>query len=1059
MLNRLSAGLTLAFYLCAAVGASTDAPDYSKEAAVIQDFATKVSFSATGAREWQQTLSVRVQSEAAVRQFGILGFLYNSDNERIEIEYVRVKKANGSVVETPASSVMDLATQVAAAAPTYSDLRQKQIPVKALGVGDVLEYSVRSSEQKPEVAGQFWYQQVFNDDAVVLNQSLEIRVPKDKYVQVSSPKLKSETRDEGDQRIYVWKHSHLALSESGDKKKGAATVDESPKVQITTFRNWEEVGNWWGALASEQAKVTPAIQAKAKELTAGISTDTDKAKAIYRYVAMKFRYISISFGAGKYRPHSAEEVLLNQYGDCKDKHTLLAALLDAAGIPAWPALIGVGVKFDPSIPSPAQFNHVITILPRDGKYVWLDSTAEVAPFGFLLQAIRDEQALVIPSGGKPVLLKTPVDPPLASSEIVTVKASLAVDGTLTGHFDFRLLGDSGVAMRGAFHQLAPTQWQALAQQMSYALGYAGDVSRVEVENLDDLDKPLHYDYDYQRKNYSDWANHRITPPVPPLVFGPGDEADKPKDSFWGGAAGESIYRASVQLPNGFSIELPKDTETTSNFADYSAHYSLKDGTLFAERKMVVKKSKVAVEQWAEYQKFYKGVRTDQGQYLSMSEIGGNEKAAISENNPEAEKLIYSAFEAAQKRDLTRARDLLARAEQLNSKQPKLWACYAFVDIVAQNSEQAIADFQKEIKEHPDEMPAYQSLAAFLAHLGQSDNALAVWRTALAQKPDDETAAAQASRLLLATGRYSEVPPILEKPIAAAPDKYSLRILLAEALLRNGQKNQGIIEVQKITKVTSDPNILNDLAYILSDGDIDIDLAQSLAKSSVTVTEQECAKASLASFDNRDLARVHELVAIWDTLGWVYFKRGDLGNAEKYLEASWQLGEVADVADHLGRVYDKQGKHEAAIHMWRLALAVDRNQKDAQVRLQKVEAQRIAPSRAKVNARHVYPDSPPEELGKLRTFAIPEIPKQSGSAEFYLLLSAQGIDDAQFISGSDSLKKAAQTLQKAKYTFTFPDGGPEKIIRRGILSCSELTTPSCQFTFLLPSTVRKDVNLN
>ena len=386
---------------------------------------------------------------------GILGFLYNSDNERIEIEYVRVKKADGSVVETPASSVIDLATQVAAAAPTYSDLRQKQIPVKALGVGDVLEYSVRSSEQKPEVAGQFWYQQVFIDDAVVLNQSLEIRVPKDKYVQVSSPKLNSETRDEGDQRIYVWKHSHLALSESGDKKEGAATVDESPKVQITTFRNWEEVGNWWGALASEQAKVTPAIQAKAKELTAGISTDTNKAKAIYRYVAMKFRYISISFGAGKYRPHSAEEVLLNQYGDCKDKHTLLAALLDAAGIPAWPALIGVGVKFDPSIPSPAQFNHVITVLPRDGKYVWLDTTAEVAPFGFLLQAIRDEQALVIPSGGKPVLLKTPVDPPLASSEIVTVKASLAADGTLTGHFDFRLLGDSGVAMRGAFHQLRP----------------------------------------------------------------------------------------------------------------------------------------------------------------------------------------------------------------------------------------------------------------------------------------------------------------------------------------------------------------------------------------------------------------------------------------------------------------------------------------------------------------------------------------------------------------------------------------------------------------------------
>jgi hypothetical protein len=46
---------------------------------------------------------------------------------------------------------------------------------------------------------------------------------------------------------------------------------------------------------------------------------------------MKFRHISISFGAGRYRPHTAGEVLVNQYGDCKDKHTLFAALLKAAG--------------------------------------------------------------------------------------------------------------------------------------------------------------------------------------------------------------------------------------------------------------------------------------------------------------------------------------------------------------------------------------------------------------------------------------------------------------------------------------------------------------------------------------------------------------------------------------------------------------------------------------------------------------------------------------------------------------------------------------------------------
>lgn len=443
----------------------------------------------------------------------------------------------------------------------------------------------------------------------------------------------------------------------------------------------------------------------------------------------------------------------------------------------------------------------------------------------------------------------------------------------------------------------------------------------------------------------------------------------------------------------------------------------------------------------------------------LSEAGGNQKVTVSENNSEAEKLIYSAFEAVQRRDLNTARDLLAQAERLNPKQAKLWACYAYVEMGSRNNEQAIADFRKEIERHPDEMPAYQGLAGFLIHLGRPNEALDVWRSVLIQKPEDETAAGQAASLMLATKRYAEVPPILEKPIAAAPDKYSLRILLAAALLRSGQKEQGLAEARKIAKGTSDPSILNDLAYTLSNTDADQGLAQDLAEKSVSLTEQECAKASLASFENLDLKRVYRLDAIWDTLGWVYFKRGDLAKAEKYIDASWQLGQVSDVADHLGQVYDKQGKHDAAIHMWRLALASNINQEDAKERLQKANEPIVEPIRMGRSVTIALPASAVEELGNLRTFKIPALPKHSGSAEFFLLVSQRGIDDVQFISGSDFLKNAAHAIQTAKYDFAFPDEGPEKIIRRGILSCSNFTKPSCQLTLLLPSTVRKDSKPN
>jgi hypothetical protein len=109
---RFPVGPALAICFIAAALSSPTEPDYSKEAAIIQNLATNVRFSMDGSREWRQTLAVRAQSEVAVRQFGVLSFSYNSESQQISIEYVRVKKADGSVVETPASSALDVATAV-----------------------------------------------------------------------------------------------------------------------------------------------------------------------------------------------------------------------------------------------------------------------------------------------------------------------------------------------------------------------------------------------------------------------------------------------------------------------------------------------------------------------------------------------------------------------------------------------------------------------------------------------------------------------------------------------------------------------------------------------------------------------------------------------------------------------------------------------------------------------------------------------------------------------------------------------------------------------------------
>jgi hypothetical protein len=70
--------------------------DYSKEAFVIERFSRSIAFAADGTSKREQAATIKMQSDAGVRQFGVLAFPYNSDNEKIEVLFVRVKKSDGA---------------------------------------------------------------------------------------------------------------------------------------------------------------------------------------------------------------------------------------------------------------------------------------------------------------------------------------------------------------------------------------------------------------------------------------------------------------------------------------------------------------------------------------------------------------------------------------------------------------------------------------------------------------------------------------------------------------------------------------------------------------------------------------------------------------------------------------------------------------------------------------------------------------------------------------------------------------------------------------------------
>src|SRR5205085_7539427 len=129
---------------------------------------------------------------------------------------------------------------------------------------------------------------------------------------------------------------------------------------VKSHTNWRDVGAWYGSLAAPRLAMTPDIARKTAELVAGASTPGSKIEALAAFVQRQIRYVAIPIGIGSHQPHAAADVLSNRYGDCKDKATLLKAMLKQVGIDSYYLLVhSERGSVNPEFASVLNFNHVI----------------------------------------------------------------------------------------------------------------------------------------------------------------------------------------------------------------------------------------------------------------------------------------------------------------------------------------------------------------------------------------------------------------------------------------------------------------------------------------------------------------------------------------------------------------------------------------------------------------------------------------------------------------------------------------------------------------------------
>lgn len=1046
---------------------SSPATDFSREAYVIEELSTRITAEQDGTGTHEVTAQVRMLAEAGVKAFAVLSFTYTSANEVVEIDYVRVRKPDGTLVKTPDYNIQDMPGEVTRTAPLYSDIHEKHIAVKGLGVGDVLEYSVRRHILKAQVAGQFWSEYSFTKSAIAKDERLEISFPAGKYVKIASPEFKPEIKEEGGRRIYRWSRANLVVKQP-DPNEIPLRIPPNPDVQVTTFASWEDVGRWYGDLQKEPLQVTPAIQSKAAELTKGLKTDDEKIHALYNFVSLKYHYIGLDFGIGRYQPHAADDVLDNGYGDCKDKHTLLAALLKAVGIEAWPVLIHAERKLDPDIPSPAQFNHVITAIPQGESLLWLDTTPEVAPYGLLLLTLRNKQALLIPTNKPPSLVTTPPNAPFAQEQKFTTEGKLGGDGVFKGHIQQYYHGDSEVLMRTVFRQVAESKWNETVQQFSYRLNFGGEVSNVKITPPDDIDKPFEISYDYERKNYADWENRQIVAPLPPLGMEvpSGSPEKKLKEPLLLGALGKVTYHSRVELPKGYEATAPASCHQSNSFVDYTGETRIANGIMETDRVLVIKKSEVALSEWDDFRKFGKILSDDEYNYIRLTATGAT---AGSKPEPTAPgDMFQEAGWALQTRDFKKAEELLNKliAKQADYKGAHLALAYA---MAGQNRiPDAFLEFDKEEQVSPTDPRAYEMAARMAIYQGKTDLATDEWRKLLKADPTNRTAASALGALLAQTEKYSEAQQVLEAAVKNTPDNPDLQFQLGDVYLKSGETEKGVEHLKlAVDHNPHDPMILNNVAYTLAEGKADLSSAQKYGEEAVE--ELNLSADGPDSSNDAGLRLTYMYSLVWDTLGWVYFQQGDNARAESFVRAAWLLGEERIVAEHLGEIYEKQGKTQAAARAYEWALAVGSNPSLLRGPSSPVEAQNQLHEEQKIRVRYKkltgkdaslfetnrlpngeWSLTPAEKLRRSREIKLGNVGKLSGSADFLVSIDSESVQSADFDNGDKALQPLESKLEKAKYPFEFPPNSDATLVVRVTVQCR---SDGCVGTLMSPTVSR------
>lgn len=369
-------------------------PEAGDEDVVVLLNSTKCDIDSQGRATLTHHLIYRTRTQASAERWAPLEAYWAPwSEERPQIDG-RVVSADGAEHRLDPKTIDD-APASDTDSTIYSDRRRLRAPLPGVGPGAVVEQLVIVREKQPAFEAGFVRGFRASRRVPVRVSNLEISSPENRPVLAKTYLFEvTPVRESANGVVHLRYRTGPFNSDDEGEDDTPGEVRQSRSISYTTGTSWNAIASRYHEIVEERLASSDLTDLARKT----IGKEKNRERIIALLVSKlhrDIRYTGVEFAEASIVPAPPSETVTRRFGDCKDKSSVLVAMLRAAGIPASLALLstGPGRDIDPELPGFGWFDHAIVYIPGSPAR-WIDATDELGELGSLPPASEGRLALI-----------------------------------------------------------------------------------------------------------------------------------------------------------------------------------------------------------------------------------------------------------------------------------------------------------------------------------------------------------------------------------------------------------------------------------------------------------------------------------------------------------------------------------------------------------------------------------------------------------------------------------------------------------------------------------------